>query len=53
MQGRFNNHTVHALERIMLTTSCVMGVMKMRNIVPRARMDIHCIPVQCANHYTT
>ena len=35
-QGRFNNHTVHSLYRIMVMATIVMGVMKMGNIVPRA-----------------
>ena len=35
-QGRFNNHTVHSLYRIMVMTTSVIGVMKMENTVPRA-----------------
>ena len=33
-QGRFNNHIVHSLFRIMVMVTSVMGVMKMGN-VPR------------------
>ena len=32
-QGRFNNHTVHSLYRIMVTISSVVGVMIMGNIL--------------------
>ena len=35
IQGRFNNHTVHSVYRIMIMATSVMGVMKMENIVPR------------------
>ena len=31
----------------------VIGVMKMRNIVPRVVIKTSGIPGQCANHYTT
>ena len=38
-QGRFNNHTAHCLYRIMVTVTSVMGVMKIRNTVPRAGLE--------------
>ena len=34
-QSRFNNHTAHNLYRILVTATSVMGVTKVRNIVPR------------------
>ena len=34
-QGMFNNHTVCSLSRIIDTTTSIVGVMKMGNIVPR------------------
>ena len=36
MQGKFNKHTTHSLYRIMITATCVVGDMKMGNIVPKA-----------------
>ena len=54
-QGRFNNHTVCSLYRIMVKATSVMGVMKMVNIVLRTGIEpthISAIPGQCANHYT-
>ena len=38
-QGRFNNHTVCSLYRILVMETDVMGVMKMWNIVPRAGIE--------------
>ena len=37
-QGRFNNHAVRSLYRILVIVSSVMGMMKMENIVPRVRI---------------
>ena len=54
-QGRFNNDTAHSVYRIMVTATSVMGMMKMGNIVPRARIEPHISGIlgQCADHYTT
>ena len=38
-QGRFNNHTVHSLYRIMVTETSVVGVMKIGNAIPRAGLE--------------
>ena len=38
-QDRFNNHTACSLYRIMVTATSVMCVIKMGNIVPRARLE--------------
>ena len=52
-QGRFNNHAAHSLYRIMITTSCVMGVMKMGNIVPRMTLEPTSLAFQPVYyHYT-
>ena len=39
IKGRFNNHTVHGLYRIMVMANSVMGVMKMGNIVPSLGLE--------------
>ena len=36
IQSRFNNHTACRLYRILVMATSVVGVMKIRNIVPRA-----------------
>ena len=38
-QGRFTNHTACSLYRIMVTTTSVVGVVKMGNSVPRAGLE--------------
>ena len=38
-QCSFNKYTAHSLYRIMVMTTSVVGVMKMRNIVPRAGLE--------------
>ena len=51
IQGRFNNHTVHSLYRIMVTVTSVVDVMKMGNTVPRVGCTptyISGIPGPCA-----
>ena len=35
----FNNHTAHSLYRIKVTSTSVMGEIKMGNIVPRVRIE--------------
>ena len=47
-QGRFNNHTVHSLYRIMVTATSVVGVMKVGNIVPRARIEPTSLALQAS-----
>ena len=38
-QGRFNNHAVHGLYRILIMATDVMGVITMGNIMPRAGIE--------------
>ena len=49
-QGRFNNHTVHSLYMIMVTATCVVGVLKMGNTVPRVKIEPRSLAfcAQCA-----
>ena len=37
-QGRFNNHTVYSLYRTLVTTTSVVGVIKMGSTVPRVAL---------------
>ena len=49
IQSRFNNHTACSLYRILVMETSVVGLMKIRNIVPRAGNK----PTSLAFQYTT
>ena len=46
MQGRAKNHAVHWLYRVLIIEPCVIGLIKMGNIAPRARIEYTSLAVK-------